>query len=87
MQSTTISLKPGCTPNQVHSKRRPMNDVGAPVKNNINNALAFQSIISCNSEFWDHLPKDHKQIGMHEDDIFRYIKMVTQDLKITSKSY
>ena len=46
-------------------------NVGAPVENEINNALAFQSIISCNSEFWDHLPKDHKQIGMHEDDIFR----------------
>lgn len=62
-------------------------NVGAPAENEINNALAFQSIISCNSEFWDHLPKDDKQNGMHEDDIFRYIKMLTQDLKITSKSY
>ena len=52
-----------------HSKRS-TNDVGAHIQNDIDNALAFHSIISCASELWDCLPKDHKQIGMYnENDI------------------
>lgn len=68
----------------------PMDDIRASIKNDINNAIAFSPscLISCASELWDYLPKDHKQIGMYnEREILRYKEMLPQNLKITSKSF
>ena len=78
MQFTTISLSP-INSTWVYTesghKKDPMDGVGTSIKNDIN-------------KIWDHLPKDHKQIGMYDEgDLLRCKEMLPQDLKITSKSF
>ena len=68
----------------------PMNGVGASIKNEIDNAIAFNpnSVITCASELWEFLPKDNKQISMYsEEDVQRYKEMLPSDLKIACKSF
>ena len=67
-----------------------MDGVGASIKNEIDNAIAFNpnSVITCESELWQFLPKDNKQISMYsEEDLQRYKEMLPSDLKIACKSF
>ena len=67
-----------------------MDGVGAPIKNEIDNAIAFNpnSVITYASELWEFLPKDNKQINMYsEEDVLRYKEMLTSGLKMECKSF
>ena len=67
-----------------------MDRVGASIKNEVDNAIAFNpnSVITCASELWEFLPKDNKQISMYsEEDVQRYKEMLPSDLKIACKSF
>ena len=68
----------------------PMDGVVASIKNEIDNAIAFNpnSVATYASESWEFLPKDNKQISMYsEEDVLRYKEMLTSDLKIECKSF
>ena len=68
----------------------PMNGIGASIKNEIDNAIAFNpnSVITCASELWEFLPKEIKQISMYsEEDMQRYKEMLLSDLKMACKSF
>ena len=67
-----------------------MDGVGASIKNEIDNAIAFNpnSVITCASELWEFLPKEIKQISMYsEEDMQRYKEMLPTNLKISCKSF